>query len=759
MISALWMAWIGLVKRQSTQMAQGAMWMIGSSVAAVALMTNPMWLPNTVNTGVSSISEAGMNAVTSATAGDPADNMCVGGAVAGNAPTGINEDNGSKFIAPKNDSTRKNVRQVQCTMWYSFLYTPWVMGEFGANPSNASDSSHLKAQWKDATAGNRLGEANKDVVQLGTDSATYNAQGYRTNGKVANVTLGSYTPSDKSQNWALFMLDNQVNYPGSTDANRQQQQLALLNVTAAQLHKSDYNAIFKGEGAASRMGTSGLALIASLGAGLMVVIVSMSIIVLDVGLVILVLISPLFFLIGVHPGMGRRVALGWLETILGLAIKRIILSMVLAVMLIFYSAILAQSSAMPWLISMILVVAVSIGGIAYKDKILNMFGKISLGGNGGLGDGDMPGSSHAKRYLKRQGKKALGMSTGDIDTKELGKIISGNNRDNGGAGSRPKESNEPSAKDKAAADVLAEQNSGAGEAPREDALPESSGAGASPDASGAGAAPAEEYDAKDAEQAEADTSGAGERPQHYMDSNGNVVDANGRVVENSELSDEEREALAGAGERPRTAVPGSASSQAAENLRNSNPAVIAANEKAASDREANRRRLLPPMPVTADIQNEASKYNKALDREQARLSRNSDTPVSRNEAMESLSQKSDAAAEARRIREERKQFIAQKSKEILVEPARELKQMASSADASFGNPVKKTVSKASSTAQRAGARVNNSMEQAQARREFERKVTDKMHENARAMKAEAKQLKERQKSIPKEYRHLDNRVN
>lgn len=758
MVSALWMAWIGLVKRQSTQMAQGAMWMIGASVTAVALMTNPMWLPQTINTGVSSISQAGMNAVSAATTKNSEDDMCVGGSK-GSAPTAIDDANGDKFLtvgsAPGDAATRQNVRQMQCTMWYSFLYTPWVMGEFGANPSTATEESNLREGWTAALGGGGLGEPGKSVIQLGAGSndAPYDGNGYRVSGKVSKVKMGSYEPSEKSQNWALFMLDNQVNYPGSTESHRQQQQLALLNVTAAQLHKEDPNTTFKGASSDGRMATAGLSLIAALGAGLMVVIVSMSIIILDVGMIILVLISPLFFLIGVHPGAGRRVALGWAETVLGLAIKRVVLSMVLSVMLIFYSSILAQGSELPWMIAMILVVAVSIGGISYKDKILDMFGKVSLGGNGGFGSPDVPGSSHAKRYLKRKGKKMLGMSTGDIDTKELGNII--NNR---GAGNRPNESpssgssSAPSARDKAAEKVLAEQNSGAGEAPRTEgsALPDDS---ARPDSSGAGDAPAIDENVDNA--SEGDTSGAGERPQHYTDAQGNIVDAQGNVVEDSELSQEEREAISGAGERPTVAVPDTASGQARENLRNSNPAVIAANEKAEAEREANKRRLLPPVPVTANIQNEASNYNKAIDREQAKLSKNSSEPVSRSDAMDSLGQKAEAAEQARKIREERKQYIAQKSKEILVEPARELRQMASSADSSFGNPVQKTVAKASSTAQRAGAKLETREQQRQARREFETKVDEQMKKDAQSMKDQAKQIRERQKSIPKEYRRLD----
>lgn len=752
MVSALWMAWIGLVKRQSTQMAQGAIWMIGATVTAVALMSNPMWLPKTINTGVTSISQAGMNSVASATSGASGDDMCVGGTTGAN-PNAIDESGGNKFIKPKDDATRTNVRRMQCTLWYSFLYTPWVMGQFGVTPSTAGDDSAIKNQWASANEGNLLGGQNKDVKQLGAAAGPYADNGYRTSGRVTKVKLGNYVPADKSQNWALFWLDNKINYEDSTDANRQQQRYALLNVTASQLHRDDPNETFKGNAGDVRMATAGVALISALGAGIMIVIVSMSIIILDVGMMILVLISPLFFLIGVHPGMGRRVALGWVETVLGLAIKRIVLSMILAVMLIFYSSILAQGSSLPWMVAMVLVVAVSIGGLTYKDKIVGMFGNISLGGNGGLGEPDVPHS--VKRFAKKQGRKALGMGTGEFNAKELGKVLEKSNR---GAGSRPAESGpggsggEQSARDKAAAAVLAEQNSGAGETPREGVADAATAGAENLDTSGASGAKEAMDDLTGGEAG--DASGAGDRPQHYTDANGNIVDIDGNTVESSELSEEEQAALAGAGERPKIDENASPSARAIENMKSTSPAALAAQ----AEREANKNRLLPPLPVTPALQNDASRYNKAIDKEQAKLSKNSDSPVTRTEAMESLKQKEDAAAQAREIREQRKQFIEQKRREILVEPAKELRDMAKSADASFGNPVKKTVEKASSATQRAGAAIDNKFEQRAAREKFEQQVTERMKTDAKQMKEEAKQLRERQKSIPKAYRNLDSRV-
>lgn len=392
MLSALWMAWVGLVKKASVQMAQGAIWMIGSAVAAVALMTNPLWLPTQVNTVVSSVSEAGMNAVTTATTAKGQTNICA-----------VNLDetpptSGDSYVAPKNTTTRNIIRQTQCTIWYSFLYTPWAIGQFGESPAAMSDpesaqkQSFNAAQGADGTVG-----GNKPLTDPG----------------VQKVKMGNTIVDDSAQNWALFHLDNKVLQPKSNYGQQVNQQRALLNVASAQLHKDDPNLTYKGNGSSARIASASLTLIASIGAAIMIVIISMSMIVLDVGLVMLTLVSPVFFLAGVHPGFGRKVALGWLETIAGLAIKRIVLSLILSVMLVFYATVLADNANMPWIVSMILIIAVSIGGITYKDQIVGMFNKISFGGNGGMKMNES-GAGNLGNVANKMGGLATGLIGGAV---------------------------------------------------------------------------------------------------------------------------------------------------------------------------------------------------------------------------------------------------------------------------------------------------------------------------------------------------------
>lgn len=786
-ISALWMAWVGLVKKASTQMAQGAIWMIGACVASVFLMTNPMWLPKISNDVVSQISEAGMNAVTSVTTAkstDGTENMCKAATTGKSAPTKGDPSALFKFSAPdtKNPNaatTRRMVRQMQCTMWYSFLYTPWMIGEFGVSPANISDDSPVLHDWEIATQGQNV----NNLPQIDK--------------KAAHVQLGTYQPAGKNQNWAFFHLDNKIKYPSGNADSYANQQRALLNVAMSQLHTDKPNAAYKGFNPEVRMSNALLALLSSLGAGLMIVVVSISMIILDLGLIILTLVSPLFFLVGVHPGFGRRIALGWLETIAGLTIKRIVLSLILSVLLVFYSSVLDASdkTGMPWLVSMIMVIAVSVGGIMYKDKILSMFNKISFGGNGGFDGADDPNSRRMKQAMKRGAMRAAGMGTGDLTPNKMRKILGESNKrgesSNGsGAGGTPNA--RQTERDEAAAQVHERNNAdGAGGEPHQDTdAPQvdernGEGAGGEPrndsnddsqtderNGEGAGGEPRNGEESEE----DYDSSGAGGEPQHYRDAQGNVVDENGQPVEGyenaatpdergQEPAPETSQALENLraqreGREPRQvagSVPEvSPSSRALDNLRGQREG---GDPYAVPVGSANASRALPPLPVKAGDMKDAAKMNRAIDKEQKRLGGS----ATRNEAMASLQAKEAAAERARQTRQANRDRLVQKKREVFNEPMRELKTMASSADSAFGNPVKKTVQKAGAAGTKAGNSITahsaKRWDERQARNKFEKDVTAQVKANRQQSRTDSKNEKERMRSIPKEYRETIQRNN
>jgi hypothetical protein len=464
MFGALYLGWKGLVKRSSTEAGTSALWMFGATAAGFAILANPMFLPSVVNTVVSTVSETTIAAITNValagnkTSGVTSSNATLCTVDGNNGQTQKSDSSGKVTIVDFNKSqnaARTSVRQIQCTLWYSFMYTPWVIGQYGVSPSE-TDNTILTDGYP-----NKTGDIDP-LVSIPKDIGLGNGS----------------TPG----NWPLYQLDNKVNYPGSNESD---QEKAMLNVAASQLYKADPNGTWKGTSSMNRVTTATLAMISALGAGAMIAIISMSMIVLQIGVVILTLFAPLFLLVGVHPGFGRRIALGWLESLAGLAMKRIVLSVLLAVMLVFYSAVLSASASIDWLISMIMVIAVSIGGITYKDQLTTMFSRISFGGNGGIDEKD--GSQHVKRAAGGAVRGAWGVA-GAATALGIGAIA-------GGAGARK---NNKILREKAREEIAARRNgddSSAGAGDRPNGSPEGGPNGGPTDDS-----------------SPIDSSGAGERP-------------------------------------------------------------------------------------------------------------------------------------------------------------------------------------------------------------------------------------------------------
>lgn len=191
--------------------------------------------------------------------------------------------------------------------------------------------------------------------------------------------------------------------------------------------------------------------------------------------------------------------------------KRIVLSVLLSVMLVFYSAVLSASASIDWLISMIMVIAVSIGGITYKDQLTTMFSRINFGGNGGLSEADM-GSQHVKRAAGGAIRGAAGLA-GAATALSIGAIA-------GGAGARK---NNKELQQKAREEIAnrrqaegGDPSAGAGDRPNVGGGPNTDGS------AGAGEDGAQPFD---------ESAGAGDRP-----ANNGEIDGQGELFPESDTS-------------------------------------------------------------------------------------------------------------------------------------------------------------------------------------------------------------------------------
>lgn len=386
----------GIIRRRALQTAQSALWMIGASVGGILLLFNPMLIPTTIDNLVGEVSSSVTAAILPS--GDTTTNLC-----------NLDETGASASI-----------RQVKCSVWYSTIYSPWVKGQFGVNENDLTrhslgnvDSNGVPLQgleaeraqavawmFSDGYTSSREGITGDFVTQWPTgkqpdgsgfsgftyQSANVNADSRGVFEK-ANIKFGDQ-PYQGSMNWAVYMLDRQNNWGENVVRGADYSEIAFNQLVI------NRNGLWGGAGDA--IGSSLTSVFASMGPGLVLLVLGLTLIGYQLSMLFLIALSPAFLLAGVAPGWGRRISMRWLELLVGLLIKRIILIIMLVLYIKLYMIIIF--STMDWWIQVLITIALTIIVLTQRGKINGIFTDvINFGGSRGLFDGGEGLAQEAKQ--------------------------------------------------------------------------------------------------------------------------------------------------------------------------------------------------------------------------------------------------------------------------------------------------------------------------------------------------------------------------
>lgn len=335
--AALYLFWIGVVKRKSTEAMSSAAWMFGTVLVGSLFVYNPALLPDMTNQVISEVSSSvlvGTAGVT--TNGGSTENICYKPAASGNASTEAKRD---AIVAGAN-----------CNFWRVFVYEPWVTGQFGVSSSTLDGNT--------GAAGNVTTEA-------------------------PAVNLGGGTTVN---NWGLYQLEQQSidiyalsQGNDAVTAKRAAWYRVADSVAAPTGNHSLYGA-WAGDDSNSRVLVALASLVAAIAGMVIVIALSMSMLAYSIGTSILTFMAVFFLLIGAHPGMGRRMALRWAELYVGTIFKRLVSTVLLSMVLAFYGALLTDASD-NWGTTVIAIIALSVAVMMYKKELFNAVTP-SFGGSG-----------------------------------------------------------------------------------------------------------------------------------------------------------------------------------------------------------------------------------------------------------------------------------------------------------------------------------------------------------------------------------------
>ncbi|HYS33941.1 MAG TPA: type IV secretion system protein, partial [Streptosporangiaceae bacterium] len=293
-LGAIWLAWQGLIRKRGTRTIEGTIWMVVACAAAIWLIGRPADFTG-LGKGVSDGISTTLNAAF-ANLPSPGQSTCL--PVRGHDPQ----------ISPSSfsyTSGRTVVDQNANELWTVLVCKPWLDGEFGTTAFAAAGKP--------------------------TPVATYSRQLL----------------------WAQAIAVNER--PTAALISAKQAAYAGIAQTIKTKEPSVYP-LFQGKQWTTRLEVGFAALLAAVVAGVLVLLISVTLILLKLGFLLLLIVGPFFLLIGTHPGFGRVVAVRWFEMLVGVLLKQAAVALALSVLLYCYALIMGTAdSVLPWALKILMI--------------------------------------------------------------------------------------------------------------------------------------------------------------------------------------------------------------------------------------------------------------------------------------------------------------------------------------------------------------------------------------------------------------------
>jgi len=347
-LGAIWLAWQGLIRKRATRTIEGTLWMVVACVAAIALIGRPAaftGVGTTVSNGVTQVLNTAFSKLPV-----PASSNCL--PVQQGDPQSVT---GNFAYTSGNALVDENANE----LWSVLVCKPWLYGELGST------------QYA-TTANGPQTVVNKYGRQL----------------LWAQAIAANETPS------TALVQAKQSTYSGIA-SSMQQQDPAVYP-------------LFQGNQWTTRLEIAFAAIFAALVAGLLILLIALTLIVLKLGFLLLLVAGPFFLIIGTHPGFGRVIAIRWFEMLVGVLMKTAAIAIVLSVLLYCYSLIMGTSDAvLPWALKILMIALVTVAVFIYRKPFSHLFSAVGYG---------TIGSTERAEYSLREASHTFRRSTLDAAT-------------------------------------------------------------------------------------------------------------------------------------------------------------------------------------------------------------------------------------------------------------------------------------------------------------------------------------------------------
>lgn len=368
-ITAFWIGYKGLVQRKLREAMFGAIWVCLSVIFGLALLLNPSLLAKAPM--------AVSNSVASCVIGSFNGQNCMDGSSGTTALTTDNFSTSSDQIcrsfapgAALDEQMSMTVNSLTCSIWKAFVLEPYAQGSFGTSFESLDTIADTPTKKVIEKAGI---DPNTFCVNLSSSDSLASFSGKRAvfdqdTGKVCNILA-----------YQMFLQTN-ASTTGSVTPESDKIDPRWYNVVVTAANDEGLWAQWAPSGTNSlhKISTGLLATVTSLVGGIVLVSIAFFALVYYLTSVILMAFAPLFFLMGTHPGRGKKIMLGWLEKVVSNILKYLASAIFLIVSVTFYSAILG--SATNPALTFLFVIIISGALFMYRKEIVELIGKASMGG-------------------------------------------------------------------------------------------------------------------------------------------------------------------------------------------------------------------------------------------------------------------------------------------------------------------------------------------------------------------------------------------
>ena len=358
----------GLIDGKLREALSSAIWSVMAFVVGLTLMFSPSLLAK--------IPQAATNTISTCILGALGGQNCLNSEVTTPSMLTGNECR-SEIVGGKN-GIETAVNSMNCSIWKAFVLEPWAEEQFGA-PYKELYTHNIPqggTKWVNTPEGKEeLYCVNLASTKSASNSGQTLVMDLDSNSTVCNVAL--------YQMYLRTYMEDPINHDDDkvqivTKEGSKPYDIRWFDIIVPMAKNSSSWTNWAGTGrvmhrfGASLMGV--IAVVLSSGVLLMLSIFGATYKVIGA---ILMAFSPIFLLFAIEPNRGRKIFLGWLESVFSSILKYFAITMLMVVSLVLYSGVLSNTSG---LTSFVSIIVLTVALWMYRKEVVDLIGASNMGG-------------------------------------------------------------------------------------------------------------------------------------------------------------------------------------------------------------------------------------------------------------------------------------------------------------------------------------------------------------------------------------------